>query len=757
MVHDASSGGGAMTPADPPSAELPASEPFTIEGFHGELVVPYRPVDLERELSRILDPAAAEETVHWGRNYLYRTHLETTAGRIDVVVKQFRNQGLKARLRRRYRGSKALASWTMARAFQAAGIPTAEALLRVESDEDEGPSFFVSRHLGEMIEVRYLLRAVNAERGAEEFPSVDFPVLFEQMGRALHRMHERGFFHRDLSIGNLLVSTAPFGGDPKRRGAPSRPLGTLDLAIIDLNRARRPGTLDLVQRTRDLCRLAIFRPEHQELFLRGYWGDALDDRRRRLYRRYHRGFLFKIESKKILRAPLRRLLEWIRPRRAHAHIPAAPASASSRDKIVWDHLSDQPHQHASKLEKLSVRLRDAPAHLAQYAALATAMPRIWRRYRALKKALYRTPLDWPGCGICVRPHPEDPEALLRALDDLGCRQVLLRLQPWDDDHDHEEDLARAIHQRGWELTFALPQNRDLVNDPERWSTVIEELAERFTPFGRSFQVGQAVNRSKWGIWRIDDYFDLADRAAKILRRYPGTQILGPAVIDFELHVTAGLLNLRRCPVRFDALASLLYVDRRGAPENTQLGFDTVGKTLLLQAIAETSPHCGPRSWITEVNWPLWEGPHSPAGKSVSVDEETQADYLARFYLLALTTGQVERVFWWQLTARGYGLMTPEEGVLRRRPAFQTLATLERQLRGARFERPLDSTKGQHLLLFRAPDGHPLVTGWCESGKAMVTLPGPVTHIVERDGGARGTDRGTEAQLTASVRYFHLGD
>jgi hypothetical protein len=76
--------------------------------------------------------------------------------------------------------------------------------------------------------------------------------------------------------------------------------------------------------------------------------------------------------------------------------------------------------------------------------------------------------------------------------------------------------------------------------------------------------------------------------------------------------------------------------------------------------------------VTEVNWPLREGPHSPAGRDVAVDEQTAADYAVRYCLPLLASGFVERVYWWQMVARGYGLVVPEDGGLRRRPAFHAL-------------------------------------------------------------------------------------
>ena len=285
------------------------------------------------------------------------------------------------------------------------------------------------------------------------------------------------------------------------------------------------------------------------------------------------------------------------------------------------------------------------------------------------------------------------------------RHALLRLHPWQDDHAAEEELARALRalERPPDLAFSLPQNRELVRDPQRWRAAVAELAERFTPYGRSFVVGQAVNRSKWGVWHAGEYRALAAAAAEELRRHRGpgggeVEVLGPGVIDFEPLATLGLVNFPGVP-RLDGLASLLYVDRRGAPEERQMGFDAAGKAALLRAIADTGRATAGRSWITEVNWPLREGPHSPAGQLVAVDEETQADYLVRYFVEVLATGHTERVYWWQLVARGYGLVCPEDdGDGGRSPAPPAV------LRGARHAR--SAARRQRLRGTAArPSGH----------------------------------------------------
>ncbi len=727
--------------------------PFSLPGWTGELAAGVRPADLAAAVGSLADPAAALKTVHSGRNYLYLARLETADGPLEVVVKQYRNRTRRDRLKRRLQGSKAEKSWRIANALLAAGIATPAPVMRIESATAAGPSLYVCRYLPDVTEARYLFRAANAGEEAERFPEADFPAFVEVLGRFARRLHDAGFWHRDLSGGNLLL----------RFGADGRPA---EIHLVDLNRTRMGRPLSVSERLRDLSRLALFNPEHQELLLRNYWGAPAPGLRRGLYLAlylvYHHGFRWKNDAKKGARGTRDRLKRLLLPRGAHAHIPAAPEGAGVRDKAVWDHLSDQPHQHAGRLEKLRVRLADIRSHGVEAAVVAGALPRIRRRYRELKRDLHAAPVDFAGLGVGVRPWPENPGGLLALIEELGVRHVLLRLHLWEEDHGAEEELARELHSRGLEVTFALPQNRDLVRDPARWRRALEAIAPRFTPYGRRFQIGQAINRSKWGIWNLREYLELARSAEEILRRWPEVQLLGPAVIDFEYHVTAAVLNLRNPGFRFDAVSALLYVDRRGAPENRQAGLDTEDKALLLRAIAETARNVthekAARCWITEVNWPLREGPHSPAGRDVAVDEEAQADYLVRYYLLTLGMGLIERVFWWQVVARGYGLVDPaaDPASPRRRPSFHALRTLIRELDGARLEEVLSAPPPARLYRFRRPAGTEVVVGWSATDRpAKATLPRPAVVVIERDGEKRAAPAGVEVTVGASPRYFRL--
>jgi hypothetical protein len=708
---------------------------FVEDGWRGEVATWLSIPDLAGEVARLTDPAAAVETVHWGRNYLYAAVLSTRAGDLGVVVKQFRPDGRRDRARRSWR-----AAWELVRC----GIPTADPLLLIEPEQGNRPSFFVTRRLEGAAEVRHFFRRLNHEPDAGPFPEVDPLLLLERLGRLARTLHDAGIWYRDLSMGNVLA----------RRDRD----GDLRLFLVDCNRVRSGRRLGVIRRCRDTCRFPILERDHREAFLRGYWGRVPPAWafRRWFWVASIRGYLLKHAVKnRLRRLSLRR--RHSHGGRAHPHIPPAAGDGTARDKAVWDPLSDQPHQHAGRRDKLLIRLADAPQHLRDVATVAAAAPGVWRRYRALKSELYRNPHVFSGIGLALRPWPEDPEAHLAAVAELGVQSVLLRLHPWDDDHRAEESLAAGLAGRGLDVAFAIPQNRDLVRDRERWRAAVEEIAERFVPYGTSFQIGQAPNRSKWGVWTPREYLSVFADAADILRRRPGVELVGPAVIDFEFHHTLALVSRAAPGVAFDALSALLYVDRRGAPENRQLGFDTVDKAVLLRAVAETSLTSTARCWITEVNWPLWEGPHSPAGKAAAVDEERQADYLTRYYLLTLGTGLVERVYWWRLLARGYGLMVADgRGGLRRRPAFRALATLRQVLEGATFVGPVPVEGDGRMYHFQLGSDE-LVVGWSVAAPTPAKLPRPARRVLTRDGDELPAPTGTGVVLTPSPVYYLLAE
>ncbi|MDE2851299.1 MAG: hypothetical protein OXP74_11890 [Acidobacteriota bacterium] len=630
----------------------------------------------EETLRRLLDPGSARRSLHWGRSYLYEARWRP-AGReagTAVVVKQFRHDDLRARLRRRRRGTRARLSFRAARRLRRLGVSTPEPVLYAESNTIDGPAWYVCHLVPEALELRYVLRALNAGAASEQFPGIHGPTLLRRVGALAAELHRHGVWFRDLTSGNVLLA---------------EPATDAELFLVDLNRARFRRRLSTSQRLRDLSRMPVLRPEDRAEYLAGYRPGGLPALQRIWFEACHHGFRLKLGSKRGARRGLRRLADLLLPRRrAHPHIPEAERGASATERTVWDPLTDQPHQQATRGQRLGVRLRDVGHHARPLLRSAVPLLLSVAEARRARRVLDRAPalVRFSGLGVAVGPGSAPVASLAGAIDDLGVDTVLLRFHLWQGVDSELLELARTLRggERPVDLVFQFCQDRSLVRDPGLWRRRVEEAAAALAPCGRRFLIGQAPNRSKWGVWRPGDYWSLLAAGAGAVRaECPDACLLAPAVIDFEPHATAALIHSGSAAGRFDVLASQLYVDRRGAPENRQLGFDLAGKLAVLRSLARRAPDCtSGRSWVTEFNWPLAEGPHAPAGRDVAVDEDAQASYLVRYALEALGSGLAERVYWWQLAAAGYGLLDPRGDGLRQRPAYLALRQLQRELAGA---------------------------------------------------------------------------
>jgi hypothetical protein len=261
------------------------------------------------------------------------------------------------------------------------------------------------------------------------------------------------------------------------------------------------------------------------------------------------------------------------------------------------------------------------------------------------------------------------------------------------------------------------------------------------------EVGHAVNRVKWGVWNVKEYRALLEpviRAASSSGRF---KISGPAVIDFEFHYLTGLLDMIREKGCFDALSHHLYVDRRGAPENRQGRFSTVEKCALAKAIARWSPAVkGDSLIVSEVNWPLLgTDVYSPVNSPYiipdshtndpSVDEETYANYMVRYYALVLCSGMVDAVYWWRLVARGFGLVDDSNPEWRPRPAYRALKTFVDFLGDAIFSGKVDVKEGIHAFKFRDAKSRQWIMAWAHPRAVEFHPTFPFEEMYSRDGRA----------------------
>ena len=431
------------------------------------------------------------------------------------------------------------------------------------------------------------------------------------------------------------------------------------------------------------------------------------------------------------------------------------------DKSIfrWDAYSDQPAT-LDKRVKWRLRRRSVGSVLKKLSAIFF-LPRPVLKTIFQKKRL-RTYLNHDCIGLCVnleRPF-EDKKILSGSelagiIKPLNMRRIAIRIPLCDIDN-LQEYVDFIGHFPGYRILVVILQDRNVIEDTKELETSLERIFDALSGMVDCYQIGNAVNRLKWGFVSHDEWFEFFRVAWNLRnRKFPGLKLLGGTVIDFELLDHCRSLR-NGFSVNYDGYASLLYVDRRGAPENRQMGFNLENKINLLSRIMKDSNKLNPadaRLWITEVNWPLINtGRYSPALDNCRVDEREQLFFLVRYYLLVLATGSVAACYWHQLVAPGYGLIDNRGGIVRERPAFHGFATLCRLFNGAQIERFCRQEDMGHYQLAARKEGIEILALWCCGRETTIPMP-PNKQAIDIEGRPLAITAGQPVTISDSTIYL----
>jgi len=285
--------------------------------------------------------------------------------------------------------------------------------------------------------------------------------------------------------------------------------------------------------------------------------------------------------------------------------------------------------------------------------------------------------EFAGLAVCL--HSCDEVRLASEIRELQVKHLLLRIPLWElDELDRYVAFMESLPE--CEFVVCLMQTRRDVVDLGHWRENLNKVVSRCWPRVRDYQIGQGVNRSKWGFFSTGEFLAFASVAEELRGEYKGIRLVGPSILDFEtIPLMRGILHGH--PIRWDAVGCALYVDRRGSPRNRQLlFFDLKQKILHFASCIRLANKAERRFWITEVNWPIKDqGSFSPTCERDCVSEEDAAKFLREYYEDAWEGGLVERVYWWQLVAKGFGLIdVKDDGSFRRRPGFYEFKQMLKQ-------------------------------------------------------------------------------
>ncbi len=643
------------------------------------------------------------------------------------------------------RGSKARRSFEAAVHLRAHGVgtPAPVACLEKWAGHRLLESHFITLYEPGLQEFRQeLVNLYRNEPHCEKLMS-----LLQTVARAVARLHRSGVMHGDMGNQNILV----------RRHGPS---SWGHVAFVDLNRARMSPVESLRRRAFDISRISL-PSDLLRVFMAMYFGNSPVPSAFRKWERFYR-WLFAFHTKtRSWRHPLRTLRE-----RRVAPDPAI-TYPPFKDLWLWDERSGQAIGTLRCKERKYIYPRINLLKIA--ASVAMASRPVHSLYGPHMKNSFSLPVAMSGrIGMTVHPRPESWSTERRWVERLGPCPLMVRFYHHEApaNWDYTIERVQELHRDGYSVSIAMVQDRRAVKDPARWAGFVDRVLGELGNTVEWVQVGHAINRVKWGLWTLDEYAHLCEPFASHAGAHKRFRLMGPAVIDFEYQYVVAALRRVQGLLHFDALSHLLYVDRRGAPENGQSGFSTVEKCALGRAIAQWAPSCESRLIVSEVNWPLLgTGVHSPVGSPYeepgprnndpSVNEEDYASYMIRYLALTIASGHVERVYWWRLAAHGFGLIDDRaRGEWRARPAFEALRVFLDLIEKSVFQKRLTMPNGTMGLLFRRPDGELIVLAYAHPSPVPYHPPYPfdgVCNVFGQEHGARNS--GAPIILTGQPIYI----
>ncbi|MEA3553532.1 MAG: hypothetical protein U9R39_03895 [Campylobacterota bacterium] len=338
--------------------------------------------------------------------------------------------------------------------------------------------------------------------------------------------------------------------------------------------------------------------------------------------------------------------------------------------FIWDNYSDQPYILKDKVYKKMMRKKNIWDFAPLLFTNLIMFPLSISLMKLFKKENYLKEEDKSFYGMSVNLDKGDSQVEL--IEELGVKSLLIRIPLSDIQNlDKYKQFALSFGDDK-QILINIMQDRNHIDDKGLLKLHIMEIFNSFKDITQEFQVGTTINRTKWGFFSVKEYLNFYKVVQEIRdTNYSTIKLIGPSVIDFEYHYTIRAL-FNNFDISYDKLSALLYVDRRGAPSNTQMGiFDTNNKIEMLYSLVRLSPKMKTDDiYITEVNWPLSNtAPYAPTSEKECVSEDDYAKYMLEYYDIAKKSNKVSKVFWHQLIAPGYGLVDNRDGKIRKTKAF----------------------------------------------------------------------------------------
>ena len=336
--------------------------------------------------------------------------------------------------------------------------------------------------------------------------------------------------------------------------------------------------------------------------------------------------------------------------------------------FIWDNYSDQPYILKDKVYKKKMRKKNIFDLFILFITNIFIFPFSILIMKLFNKKDQTIDKYFYGLGVNL----DKGDMQQKLVEELGVKSLIIRI-PLNDIANLElyYNFVKSFGDDK-QILLNIMQDREHIDSKELLEKNIKKIFDKFQNHIDEYQIGTTINRTKWGFFSVKEYLKFYKTVQDIRdNKYKNIKLIGPSVIDFEYHFTIRAL-FNNFKIKYDKLSSLLYVDRRGSPYNTQMGlFDTKNKIDMLYSLVKLSPKMKSNDiYITEVNWPINNtAPYSPTSEKECVSEELYAQYMMEYFAIVKKTNKVKKIFWHQLIATGYGLVDNRDGKLIRRKSF----------------------------------------------------------------------------------------
>ena len=572
-------------------------------------------------------------------------------GEIETVTKLFKTPNfIQGIIYKFFRKSKARRSYEYSIFLNQKGIKVPEPLGYIEVYDRFRlrQSYYVSRK----IDFDFTLELATKKK-VEDYRSI-----LKSFTDFTYKVHKNNIMHLDYSTGNICVKKNEKG---------------YDFFLVDLNRLYK-GFVSSKAGLENLNRISKD-PEIIKILAEGYASKSSVS-----FSESHR-YLNRSVNRDLLRLQLKGYIK---------NIFRNNVKISSLE-FTWDYHSNQPHAINDRKLKNKISLLSWYSNLKIIIATLFSLS-ILPFFYFKNKELYGKKID--NFGLCVNiDNPIESqrkisnEELIDMIEELSIQNILVRI-PLSDFENIEKYLSFIKQLQPKNVLVCLLQDRVHVSDLNLTKERLDFIFENLKDFVTEFQIGNSINRKKWGFLSVDDYFSFFKVAYDLKKnKHHKIKLLGGNIIDFDIPFFARTVFHFKS-LFYDGVATQLYVDRRGAPEHTQFGFDTLAKIRTYAALVNASLKTSNEIYITEVNWPLSNfAPWAPA-KTYLIKESLQPSYLVRYYLLMLASGKIKKCYWHQLIAPGYGLVNNLNQKIVKRDAYYSFKYLIKILSGGKTKKLL---------------------------------------------------------------------